>query len=210
MLEADIGRPDDAIERLQRLVKQAQTLGMREQHRLLSHSLATCLMRADRPAEAAAAALRTAELAVESGDPMLRGVALSLRAYALCITGDLETALSCAVEAEQLQRQRNDRMRAQTLLRRAEILLALGRTDQALDDARAARTSAEEHHEKGFVVTAALWEALHLAQQGRATKEDLVQAMSGVERAGVGQRALARSLMERAAAWLGWRSAATP
>ena len=99
-------------------------------------------------------------------------------------------------------------MRAQTLLRRAEILHALGRTDAAYDDARAARDVAEEHGEKGFVVTAALWEALHWAQQGRATKEDLVLAMSAVEQAGVGQRALTRNLMERAATWLGWRTQA--
>jgi hypothetical protein len=144
------------------------------------------------------------------GDPMLRGVALSLRAHALCVTGHLEEALSCAKEAELLQRERNDRMRAQTLLRLAEIRHALGKTNAAYDDARAARQAAEEHGDKGFAVTAALWEALHLAQQGRATKEDLVQAMSDVERAGVGQRALARSLMERSAEWLGWRTQPAP
>jgi serine/threonine protein kinase/tetratricopeptide (TPR) repeat protein len=208
--EAELGRVGSAIERFQRLVKQAQTLGMREQHRLMSHNLSTCLMRAGRAAEAEAAARRTAELAAEAGDPMLRGVALSLRAHALCVTGSLEEALSCAAEAELLQRERNDRMRAQTLLRLAEIHHALGKTDAAYDDARAARKAADEHGDQGFAVTAALWEALHLAQQGRATKEDLVQAMSDVERAGVGQRALARSLLERSAAWLGWRPNATP
>ncbi len=208
--EAELGRVADAIERFQRLVTQAQTLGMREQHRLLSHNLSTCLMRANRAVEAAASAQRTADLAAEAGDPMLRGVALSLRAHALCVTGNLEAALSCAVEAELLQRERNDRMRAQTLLRRAEILHALGKIDAAYDDARAARNAAAEHGENGFVVTAALWEALHLAQQGRVTKDDLVLAMADVEQAGVGQRALARSLMERSAAWLGWRPQATP
>jgi hypothetical protein len=109
-----------------------------------------------------------------------------------------------------LQRERNDRMRAQTLLRLAEIHQALGKTDAAYDDARAARQAAEEHREIGIVVTAALWETLHVAQQGRATKEDLVKATSDVERAGVAQRALTKSLLNRAAVWLGWRTPAPP
>jgi eukaryotic-like serine/threonine-protein kinase len=176
----------------------------------LSHNLSTCLMRANRAVEAAAAAEKTAELAAEAGDPMLRGVALSLRAHALCSSGDLDGALACAGEAERLQRERNDRMRAQTLLRRAEILHALGQTDMAYDDARAARSVAEEHGERGFVVTAALWEVLHLAQQGRATKDELLLAMADVERAGISQRALTRSLLNRAEGWLGIRTQPSP
>lgn len=210
VLEAELGRVDDAIIRLQRSVKQAQTLGMREQHRLLSHNLSTCLMRANRAAEAAAAAQKTAELAGEAKDPMLRGVALSLRAHALCAIGNLDAALACATEAEQLQHERNDRMRAQTLLRRAEIFHALGKTDAAYADVRSARRVAEEHGERGFVVTAALWETLHLAQQGQATADDVRSAMADVERAGIGQRALTKSLLKQADTWLGLRTRPSP
>jgi ATP/maltotriose-dependent transcriptional regulator MalT len=162
-------------------------------------------MRAGRAEEAAAAAAQTADLAAAAGDPMLRGVALSLRAYALCVTGHPEEALSHAVEAEMLQRERNDRMRVQTLLRLAEIHYALGQLDVAYTSAQAARIAAEEHGDHGSAVTAKLWETVYLAQQDRATKDELVKAMSDVERSGIGQRAMARILMERAAAWLALR-----
>jgi tetratricopeptide (TPR) repeat protein len=194
--------PASAIERLRRLSEQAEARGMQGQLRLLTHNLSTCLMREGRAAEAAEVAQRTADLAGEAGDPVLRGTALSLRAYALLHTGDLEAALTSATEAEWLQREREDRMRAQTLLRRAVILDAMGREDDALKDARAAQESAELHGQKGFFVTAVLWEKLSLARRGKGTAEELRRALIDAEESGVAQRALTRSLIEQATAWL--------
>jgi tetratricopeptide (TPR) repeat protein len=147
-------------------------------------------------------AQRTADLAGEDGDPVLRGVALSLRAYALFCTGDLDDALASASEAHWLQRERDDRMLAQTLLRRAAILDAMGKEDEALGDARAAQEAAEFHGQQGFLVTAVLWEKLALARRGKATAEQVREALAAARDSGVGQRALTRRLIEQATAWL--------
>jgi eukaryotic-like serine/threonine-protein kinase len=194
--------PAAAIERLRRLSEQAEARGMRGQLRLLTHNLSTCLMREGRAAEAAEVAQRTADLAGEAGDPMLRGTALSLRAYALFCAGDLEAALTSATEAEWLQRERDDRMRPQTLLRRAVILDSMGRADEALKDVREAQEIAEFHGEKAFFVTAVLWEKLYLARRGKVTAEELRGALADAEASGVAQRALTRRLIEQAVAWL--------
>ncbi|KYG04862.1 hypothetical protein BE21_44290 [Sorangium cellulosum] len=203
VLEAELGRVEDAIARLLRLVELADAKGMGGQGRLLRHNLSTCLMRARRPGEAAETAGRTAELAAEAGDPALRAAALSLRAYALLHTGALDEALGNASAAEQIQRALGDRpMRTHTLLRRAEILAALGREEEALSDAREARRAAEQGGDKGVAATAALWEKLHLARRGEAAPEELARAVADAEVAGVGRRALAQRLMDEAAAWL--------
>ncbi|WP_437563091.1 protein kinase domain-containing protein [Sorangium sp. So ce542] len=203
VLEAELGRVEDAIARLLRLVELADAKGMGGQSRLLRHNLATCLMRARRPGEAAETAGRTAELAAEAGDPALRAAALSLRAYALRHTGELDEALGNATAAEEIQRALGDRpMRTHTLLRRAEILAALGREEEALSDAREARRAAEQGGDKGVAATAALWEKLHLARRGEAAPEELARAVADAEVAGVGRRALAQRLMDEAAAWL--------
>ncbi|WP_437338554.1 serine/threonine-protein kinase [Sorangium sp. So ce394] len=203
VLEAELGRVEDAIARLLRLVELADAKGMGGQGRLLRHNLSTCLMRASRPREAAETAGRTAELAAEAGDPALRAAALSLRAYALRHTGELDEALGNASAAEQIQRALGDRpMRTHTLLRRAEILAALGREEEALSDAREARRAAEQGGDMGVAATAALWEKLHLARRGEAAPEELARAVADAEVAGVGRRALAQRLMDEAAAWL--------
>ncbi|WP_437320810.1 protein kinase domain-containing protein [Sorangium sp. So ce385] len=203
VLEAELGRVEDAIARLLRLVELADAKGMGGQSRLLRHNLSTCLMRARRPGEAAETAGRTAELAAEAGDPALRAAALSLRAYALRHTGALDEALGNASAAEQIQRALGDRpMRTHTLLRRAEILAAMGREEEALADAREARRAAEQGGDTGVAATAALWEKLHLARRGEAAPEELARAVADAEVAGVGRRALAQRLMDEAAAWL--------
>jgi tetratricopeptide (TPR) repeat protein len=202
VLAAEAGRVQDAIEQLRRLAQQARSLGMRGQLRILSHNLATCLLRAGRAAEAAEEATRNADLAAEAGDPMLRCTALSLRAQALMQTGELELALESVTEAESLQRARDDRMRAHTLACRAEILWPLGRTQEALQDARAAREVAERHQDEGFLVTAMLCEALYLARLGQAAPEHLEQALAKAQASGVVLRAILRSLIDQAEQWL--------
>ncbi|MGK3987325.1 AAA family ATPase [Sorangium sp. So ce136] len=210
VLEAELGRVEEAIARLLRLVGMADAKGMGGQSRLLRHNLSTCLLRAGRSREAAETAERTAELSAEAGDPALRAAALSLRAHALMQAGQLDAALASAGEAEQIQRALGDRpMRSHTLLRRAEILGALGREEEALADAREARSVAEQGGDKGVAVTAALWEKLHLARGGRATPEELARAVADAEMAGVERRALAQSLMDQAGAWLARSNATT-
>ncbi|HZF47965.1 MAG TPA: protein kinase [Polyangiaceae bacterium] len=201
-LETELGRTDVAIERLRRLAGRAEELGMTGQRRTLLNNLSACLMREGRAAEAGEVARQTADLAREAGDPTVHGLALSLQAYALFCTGDLETALASATEAEWLQREREDRARAQTLLRRAAILEAMGREDEALEDAQAAQVDAEFHGERGFYLTAVLWEKLYLARRGAVTAAELREALAAVESVRVGQRTLTRRLVQQAAEWL--------
>jgi serine/threonine protein kinase/tetratricopeptide (TPR) repeat protein len=202
IVEAEIGQLGAAIDRLRHLAEQAETQGMRGQLRLFLQNLSALLLRADRDVEAAQTALRTAELAAEAGDTVLRAVALSLRARALQRTGDLEAALRSVDEAERLQRARGDRSRALTLLRRAEILDALGRSNEALDDARCARQVAEGHEDRDLVLGATLWERLQLARRGLGTRESLEQALAAAQGATVTLRVPTRLLMDQARAWL--------
>ena len=169
---------------------------------MLLNNLSTCLLREGRNAEAAEVAQRAADLAGEAGDPVLRAGALSLRAYALYCIGELGAALKSAHEAERLQRERDDPMRAQTLLRRAEILEALGKGVEALRDAQAAQVAAERHGQEGFRVTAVLWGAFYLARQGKAALEALAAALAAAKASGVAQRALTRRLIERVEGWI--------
>jgi tetratricopeptide (TPR) repeat protein len=175
---------------------------MRGQLRTLLNNLSAFLMRDGRFAEAALVAQRTANLAADAGDPSLRGAALSLRAEALLATGELDLALASVAEAELLQRERDDRVRALTLLRRADILEAMGQHEDALAEARAAQEAAQQHEERGFFVTAVLWETLHLARRGAASTDEVREALAATRAAGVGQRPLTRRLIEEAAAWV--------
>jgi tetratricopeptide (TPR) repeat protein len=201
-LETELGRTDVAIERLRRLAGQAEALGMTGQRRTLLNNLSACLMREGLFAEAGEVARQTADLAREAGDPTVHGLALSLQAYALFCAGDLDAALTSASEAEWLQREREDRARAQTLLRRAAILEAMGRAEDALEDARAAQVDAEWHGEKGFFLTAVLWEKLYLARRGEVAAAELREALAAVASVRVGQRTLTRQLIQQAAEWL--------
>jgi tetratricopeptide (TPR) repeat protein len=202
VLEAELGSVASAIDRLRRLSEQADAEGMRGQRRMLLYNLATFLMREGRSGEAAEVAQQTADLAADAGDPAVRWLALSVRAYALFCTGDLDAALASASEAERLQRERDDRMRALTLIRRAVILEAIGKEDEALEDARAAEQDARRHEERGFFATAVLWQKLYLARRGEATEEEVREALSAVETSETGQCALAQRLLEQAEAWL--------
>ncbi len=202
VIEADLGQLDAAIERLRRLVQQAEALKMRGQLRVLLQSLAAFLLRQEKAIDAAAAAARVAELAREAGDPTLQGTACSLRAEALRRAGQLDRALVSADEAEALQRERHAPTLALTLLRRAEILEALGRSEAALADARAARGVADKHDEQDLALSASLWEALHLAKRGDLSVAALEEALARAEPATVALRALRRSLIARAREWL--------
>jgi eukaryotic-like serine/threonine-protein kinase len=201
-LEAERGRTGAAIDRLKRLVVQAEAHGMREELRRLLQNLAALLLREGRGVEAAEAAGRAALLHGEEGDSLRRGMSLSLRAEALRLAGDLDAALVCAGEAERLQAERGDRWRSLTLLRRAEILDALGRFEEALGDVRTARDIATEHEDRDLAFSAGLWEGLRLARRGQATREALERAVSEAERSGVTLRALTQRLIGQAKAWL--------
>jgi tRNA A-37 threonylcarbamoyl transferase component Bud32 len=207
VVEAELGRLAAAIERLYGLAARAERYGMRAQRRLLLQNLAAFLLRAGRAAEAAEVAGRSAALATEAGDPALRGVALSLRAEALRRCGDAGAALRCADEAVGLQEKRGDAMLSLTLLRRAELLAGMGRSAEALADARAARRVAEQHRERDRVLCADLWEALHLARRGGAPPEEVARALAEAQAADVTLRELTLKLMEEARAWLEQRPA---
>ena len=202
VVEADLGHLDAAIAGLRRLLVRAESQGMQGQRRLLSQNLSAFLLRAGLAAEAAETAGSTAALAASAGDPVLRALALSLRADALRRTGDLEGALQSIGEAERLQREQGDWKRALTLLRRAEILEALDRSEPARADAREAHRIADQHGGRAIVATADLWEALHQARRGQVAPDALRSALAGAQAAGAGVRALTQSLIVKAEAWL--------
>jgi serine/threonine protein kinase/tetratricopeptide (TPR) repeat protein len=198
IVEADLGRLDASIERLRGIVEEARARAMRWQLRISSNNLAAMLLRAGRLDEAAGVAASTAELARSAGDPVLCGSALSLRAEALRRAGALDAALASAGEAEQVQRQHAERGRALTLLRRAEILEALGRGAEALADARRARGAAEQCGDRDLALGAGLWERLHLLDGGAAAEAALGEALAAAEQSGVTLRPLTLSLVARA------------
>jgi tetratricopeptide (TPR) repeat protein len=202
VLEAEMGQTGAAIDRLRRLLERAEAHGMRGQLRLLSQNLAAFLLREGRAKEAAETARRTAELATEAGDPVLRAAALSLRAAALRITGNLAAALESVTEAEQLQRDRGDRGRALALLRRADILDAMRRTGEALEDARTARRVAEQVNNKDVVLGALVLEKLRLAQQGDVPPSALRLVLDEARASNVTLRMLTQSLVMEAEQWL--------
>ncbi|WP_437591761.1 serine/threonine-protein kinase [Sorangium sp. So ce1000] len=201
VLEAELGRTGVAIDRLRRLIAEAEQQGMRGQLRLLLQNLSAFLMREGRAAEAAEAAQRTAELAAQDGDPALRAAALSLLAAALTRAGRPADALESADQAEQLQRARGDRYHALTLLRRAEIHWELERVGDALEDAVEARRVAEEHGDDSIAAGARLWAALRRAQLGRieAERRRLVGEVRASSPRVIG---LLRGLVPEMAAWL--------
>ncbi|WP_437869880.1 serine/threonine-protein kinase [Sorangium sp. So ce363] len=201
VLEAELGRTGVAIDRLRRLVAEAEQQGMRGQLRLLLQNLSAFLMREGRAAEAAEVARRTAELAAQDGDPALRAAALSLLAAALTRAGRPAAALESADQAEQLQRARGDRYHALTLLRRAEIHWELERVGDALEDAVEARRVAEEHGDDSIAAGARLWAALRRAQLGKleAERRRLVGEVRASSPRVIG---LLRGLLPEMAAWL--------
>ncbi|WP_437745057.1 AAA family ATPase [Sorangium sp. So ce1504] len=201
VLEAELGRTGVAIDRLRRLVAEAEQQGMRGQLRLLLQNLSAFLMREGRAAEAAEVARRTAELAAQDGDPALRAAALSLLAAALTRAGRPAAALESADQAEQLQRARGDRYHALTLLRRAEIHWELERVGEALEDAVEARRVAEEHGDDSIAAGARLWAALRRAQlvKSEAERRRLVGEVRASSPRVIG---LLRGLLPEMAAWL--------
>ncbi|WP_438042486.1 serine/threonine-protein kinase [Sorangium sp. So ce128] len=201
VLEAELGRIGVAIDRLRRLVAEAEQQGMRGQLRLLLQNLSAFLMREGRAAEAAEVARRTAELAAQDGDPALRAAALSLLAAALTRAGRPAAALESADQAEQLQRARGDRYHALTLLRRAEIHWELERVGEALEDAVEARRVAEEHGDDSIAAGARLWAALRRAQlvKSEAERRRLVGEVRASSPRVIG---LLRGLVPEMAAWL--------
>lgn len=198
VLEAERGRVEAAIARLRVLASRAEALGMRGQLLLFTQNLSAFLLREGHAAEAAETALRTAELATEGGDPVLRATSLSLRAEALRRVGDFEAALRSADQAEELQRERGDRWRALTLLRRAEILDHLGRGEDALDDARSALAVAQRSGDTNLAIGARLWEALYRVRRGDAPPLALSTLVDEVDATGVTLRSLTRTLLDQA------------
>lgn len=202
VIDADRGETALAIERLGRLAGQAEALGMRSEKRRLVQNRAAMLLREGRASEAAECAAEAARLAREAGDPALFANACSVRADALRREGDLSGALASIDDALHIQRERRDPMRALSLLRRADILAALGRVTEAELDAGEARAVAGHSGERWIGIAAALWEALHRTQLGKASKDELIQALAAAQAPDVAPRALVRSLASRARAFL--------
>lgn len=173
---------------------------MRGQLRILLLNRAAFLLRADRDASAAETAKRLAELATEAGDPALSARALSIRGRALQRMGLLDEALQNISRAEQLQR--GDRSRALTLLRRAEILDALGQVDEALADARSARGVAEQHQDQDLIFGASLWETFRLARRGEVERAALGKMLEEIDASPVTLRVPTRILIDQARVWL--------
>jgi tetratricopeptide (TPR) repeat protein len=209
-IEAETGRLDSAIERLGRLVESAEELKLRGQLRLFLQNLSALLLRAGRPAEAAEVAGRTAALAVDAGDPALRGSALSLRAEALKLAGTLAAALATADEAARIQRQHGDHALPLALLRRASILDALGRADAALADVREARRLAGLYGNKDLEIGARVAEKLSAARKGEIAAGELAQALAEAEGSGVTLRKVTLGIIASARDWIAGSSPTVP
>ena len=152
-------------------------------------------------AEAAETAERTARPAASAGDPVLRALALSLRADALRRTGDLEGALESIGEAERLQREQGDWKRALTLLRRAQILEALARLRSRPAPTRG-RRAASPNSTGGAPSWRRRMDALHQARRGLGRPRRPPPRARG--RAGSRRRGAraTQSLIVEAEAWL--------
>ncbi len=201
-VEAEQGDVDAAIDRFARLADEADARGMRGERRRLVQNRAALLLRQGRALEAAEAAAEAARLSREAGDPVLCASAWSIRADALRRAGDLPAARLAIDEALHLQEERGDRMRALSLLRRAEIAHALGDLEAAAADAALAGTLARASGDRWIAVAADLWDTLHRARLGAATPADLERALTEAAAPDVAPRGVVRSLVARARAWL--------
>lgn len=201
-IEAEQGHTAAAIERFAKLESEAEAHGMRGERRRLLQNRAAFLLREGRAAEAATAATEAARLAREAGDPALCAAACSIRADALRRTGDFGEALASVDEALRLQEELGDRHQALSLLRRAELALALGRAEEGARDAARAETVARGHGHRGMAIAAALWQTLHSATFERATAADLERSLEEAAATNMARDALVRSIMSRARAWL--------
>jgi serine/threonine protein kinase/tetratricopeptide (TPR) repeat protein len=202
VVEAELGRLDDALARLRALIAEAEARGMRSYVRLYTLNLAAFLLRAGAHADAAAAAERAQKLAEIAADAHFQASALSIRAASLGALGRLDDALRCADEAERLQRERKDRLQALTLLRRASILEALSRPADALRDARQARSIAERDRDADLVISAQVWEQLHLLRAGEGDRATLEHTVTEAEASGVLLRGFSLLVIEQAKALL--------
>lgn len=202
VLEAQLGNTKSAIERLRRLVRAAEARGMQGDRVLLLQNLTAFLLRDGEAREAADTAAQVTRLAMASGDLAIGASAWSLRADALRRLGELDAALVSIDEALRIQMQRGDRMRALSLMRRAEILVGLGNLTDAMDTASLAAKVAAEVNESGMAATAHLWLVLQRAIQGLASESDLVNALSAVAASGNVRGGFTRTVVERAEIWL--------
>lgn len=201
-VEAEQGDLDAAIERFARLADEADAQGMRGERRRLVQNRAALLLRRGRAAEAAEAAAEAARLSREAGDPVLCANAWSIRADALRRTGDLREAREAIDQALRIQEERGDRMRALSLLRRAEIARDMGDLESASRDAAQAGSLARGGADRWIAVAADLWDVFHRAQKGAASRADLERALAEAAAPDVAPRAVVRSLVLRATAWL--------
>ncbi len=202
VVEADQGHVDASIDRLARLADEADAHGMRGERRRLVQNRAAFLLRQGRAKEAAEAAAEAARLSRAAGDPVLCASAWSIRADALRRAGDLTEARLAIDEALRLQDERGDRMRALSLLRRAEIVQGLGDLASAAHDAADAATIARATGDRWIVVASELWEALHRAQIGAGSPADLERTLAEAAAPDIAPRAVVRSLVARARAWI--------
>lgn len=202
VLEAELGNVHAAIERLRKLERAAGARGMRGDRVRILQNLAAFLLRGGCERDAAETAAEVSRMALEVGDPVLASNAWSLRADALRRLGELDAALVSIDQAILLQSQRGDRMEALSRLRRAEILDALSRPEEAIEDAIRARDAAESRGEQGLSRIADLWRILHRARHGLATEAEVKSALDAAQAAGNTRGGFSRTIMDRAAAWL--------
>lgn len=202
VLEAQLGNTEAAIERLRGLVGAAEARGMQGNRVLFLQNLAVSLLRVGQVREAAEIAADVVRHADSLGDAALGATAWSLRADALRRLGEFDAALVSIDEAIRIQRQTRDRLQALSLLRRAEILAALQRSEDALRDAATAIEVADQIGELGWSRAAKLWGVLHHAAHGNASADDIKIALSQVEALGNVRGGFTKTVVDRAKQWL--------
>ncbi|NUQ79617.1 MAG: hypothetical protein HUU21_39430 [Polyangiaceae bacterium] len=105
-------------------------------------------------------------------------------------------------EAVRIQRDQGDRSVCLALLRRADILEAMGSVDDALSDAREAHAAAERHGDANFSLGALLWETLRMARLGKISTAALANAVAEAEASGVTLRTITKKIIADAKRWI--------
>jgi serine/threonine-protein kinase len=171
VLESDQGRDDAAINLLEGIARRAGERHFATLRRQALVNMATIKLRSGRAADAAETAREAANLAREAGNKGLVAVAQSIRAAALSQVGDMINARAAIDESVELKLAANDANVAIALLRRAEILAAVGEIERAMADAELALARAKAAGNVEQTAWARMWIAL------RAVKSDMPNAL---------------------------------
>jgi tetratricopeptide (TPR) repeat protein len=203
VLEADAGRLDHAIDDLLAVAERARSAGVGSIRRTALVNAAAFAMRAGRHESAKNQASVAAREAREAGDTRQLAIALSMLSEAELNLGDLPGARAAVDESVALLDQWSDPRVVVALLRRAEILEAMGESDGAVHAAERALEQAAAEKSVDLQSRAQLWLAIHRARGGApGAREALARLVSSLETVSGRLRSATLERLRRARAML--------